>query len=299
MSKNRNLKTARKTKNDEFYTQYSDIAKELPNYKEQLANKIVYCNCDNPKYSNFYKYLKANFHKYNLKSLTTTYFSPDSHTFKTTFDGQNEIVTPLGGHGDFRSPVCISILQESDIIITNPPFSLFRKFIDILTTYNIQFLILGNVNAITYKEVFLQIVDNKLKLGFNRCSSMLFKSIDSVGCISIKARWFTNLDINTNFVRLNLTKRYNINEYPYFDNYNAINVDKTKDIPYDYDGYIGVPITFLDKYNSEQFRIVDALNRYSLLDIQNTNESVMRTKSHSCNIDGKPKYFRIIIKRIK
>ena len=270
MPNNRNLKIAQKAKKDEFYTQYSDIAKELPYYKEQLANKIIYCNCDNPKYSNFYKYLKDNFHEYKLKKLITTYFNPDKYTYKTTFDGQDEIVEPLEGHGDFRSPTCIDILQKSDVVITNPPFSLFRDFVSVLTKYDKKFIIIGSLNAITYKEVFPLLKDNKVWLS-SYLSNIAFRVPDyyeeksnrfwideygkkwrSMGNIC----WFTNFDIPKRHEILPLFKRYNPDEHTKYENYNAINVDKVADIPFDYDGIMGVPITFLDKYNPEQFEII-------------------------------------------
>ena len=270
MPNNRNLNLAKKTKNDEFYTRYEDIAKELPYYKEQLANKIIYCNCDNPKYSNFYKFFKDNFHEYKLKSLIATYFNPDSYTYKTTFDGQSEIVEPLNSYGDFRSPTCIDILQQVDIVITNPPFSLFREFVGVLTKYDKKFIVIGSLNAIAYKEVFPLLKDNKIWLG-SYLSNIAFRVPDYYEEKSNQCRidkdgkkwrsmgnicWFTNLGNPQPSKELNLTKYYNENKYPKYENYNAINVDKVDDIPYDYNGIIGVPITFLTKYNPEQFEII-------------------------------------------
>ena len=293
MKNNKNLQSARKNKNDEFYTQYEDIAKELPYYKEQLAEKIIYCNCDNPKYSNFYKYLKDNFVEYGIKSVIATYFNANKYTYKTVFDGNTEIVEPLNSYGDFRSPICINILQQADIVITNPPFSLFREFLLKLIEYNKKFLIVGNLLGAVNTDICTFIKDNIIKIGYTqRNKNMIFTNTDGEN-IGIKARWFTNLDVNYDFIRLDLTKYYNIDEYPKFDNYDAINVDKTADIPKDYNGLMGVPVSFLDYYNPEQFEIVDAIARYSLID----KESVRR-KLYLSKVDGKSKFSRIIIKRI-
>ena len=270
MPNNRNLNLAKKTKNDEFYTRYEDIAKELPYYKEQLANKIIYCNCDNPKYSNFYKFFKDNFHEYGIKSVIATYFNPDSYTYKTVFDGNTEIVESLNSYGDFRSPTCIDILQQVDVVITNPPFSLFREFVGVLTKYDKKFIIISSLNAIAYKEVFPLLKDNKIWLG-SYLSNIAFRVPDYYEEKSNQCRidkdgkkwrrmgnicWFTNLENTQPLKELNLTKYYNENEYPKYENYNAINVDKVDDIPCDYNGIIGVPITFLTKYNPEQFEII-------------------------------------------
>ena len=270
MSNNRNLNLAKKTKNDEFYTRYEDIAKELPYYKEQLANKIIYCNCDNPKYSNFYKFFKDNFHEYGIKSVIATYFNHDSYTYKTVFDGNTEIVESLNSYGDFRSPTCIDILQQVDVVITNPPFSLFREFVGVLTKYDKKFIIISSLNAIAYKEVFPLLKDNKIWLG-SYLSNIAFRVPDYYEEKSNQCRidkdgkkwrsmgnicWFTNLENTQPLKELNLTKYYNENEYPKYENYNAINVDKVDDIPCDYNGIIGVPITFLTKYNPEQFEII-------------------------------------------
>ena len=313
MSNNKNLRKAKKAKNDEFYTQYADIAKELPYYKEQLADKIIYCNCDNPKYSNFYKFFKDKFEEYKLKSVIATYFNANEYTYKTTFDGTNEVIEPLNSYGDFRSATCRDILSNTDVVITNPPFSLFRDYIAQLIEYDKKFLVLGNMNAITYKEIFSLIKDNKMWLGYsihsgdreflvsNRYSlNAAGYRVDEQGnkYIRVKGvRWFTNLDYPQRYNDLLLDKHYNLEEYPKYDNYNAINVNKTKDIPIDYDELIGVPITFMDKYNPEQFEIVDAIGRYALLDTQGTNENIKKRKSHACNINGKATYFRIVIKR--
>ncbi len=223
---------------------------------------------------------------------------------------QKNTLTLLKGNGDFRSSECIKLLKEADIVVTNPPFSLFREYIEQLMNYKKKFLIIGNQNAITYKEVFSHLKKNEIWLGF-KSGDMSFKVPEyyepkatrywvdetgqkwrSLGNIC----WFTNLDISKRHEKLILYKKYNESEYPKYDNFNAINVNKVAEIPYDYKELMGVPITFMDKYNPKQFIIVDALNRYALLDSQGTNEDVQRRHSHTCNINGKATYYRIVIK---
>ena len=244
MSKNKNLHAAKKAKNDEFYTQYEDIKKEVERYADQLKDKIIYCNCDNEE-SNFYKYFQDNFDILGLKKLI--YFN-----------------------GDFRSEESIEMLKQCDIVITNPMFSLFRIYITQLMEYDKKFLILGNNNAITYKEVFKYIKENKLWLGYTSNKTMSFQLDDSydkwnyikddkkfgnVPAIS----WFTNLDNkkrHIDLIRNVLYKKYNEVDYPKYDNYDAININKVADIPVDYFGYMGVPITYLSNHNPEQFEII-------------------------------------------
>lgn len=290
--KNTILQEAKKNKNDEFYTRYEDIAKELPYYKEQLANKIIYCNCDNPKYSNFYKFFKDNFHEYGIKSVIATYFNPDSYTYKTVFDGRNEIITELDGYGDFRSPVCVDILQECDVVITNPPFSLFREFVKLMCEYNRKYLIIGNIGAISTQYIFALLKNGKINIGYSIHShGMDFivpneydlyaweHRIDDSGIkyINVKGvRWFTNLDVKNNFIPLTLTKEYNSDEYQKFDDINAINVAETGSIPKDYYGLMGVPISFIDRYNPDEFELFDTF---------------------SPHINGKQQFKRIFIKR--
>lgn len=226
---------------------------------------------------------------------------------------KKNILTLLNGDGDFRSQECIELLKESDIVVTNPPFSLFREYVDQLIKYNKNFIIIGNQNAITYKEVFKLISQNKIWLGesihsgdrefripeYYEISSKSLR-IDKDGYKYIRVpgiRWFTNLDVPRRHEKLTLYKKYSPDEYPFYDNYNAINVNVTADIPYDWDGSMGVPITFLDKFNPDQFEIIDALNRYAILDIQKTNKLVRSIKSHTCNINGKSTYFRIVIRK--
>lgn len=286
---NKNLRNANKAKNDEFYTQLPDIEKELGNYKDCLKDKIVFCNCDDPEESNFWNYFALNFEFLGLKKLVSTHYENEKPSYKLEIikdvnnDGKinklDTIKTKLKQNGDFRSPECIEILKEADIIVTNPPFSLFREYVAQLFEYNKKFIIIGNQNAITYKEIFKLIKDNKIWLGQSIHSGdrefrvpahyvihSPSKRVDENGTQYVRVngvRWFTNLDYKERHDELILYKTYfgNENEYPMYDNYDAINVDKTKDIPSDYAGAIGVPITFLDKYSPEQFEIIGLTHR--------------------------------------
>ncbi len=223
-------------------------------------------------------------------------------------------LTLLNGDGDFRSEECIELLKQADIVATNPPFSLFREYVSQLIEYDKKFIIIGNQNAITYKEIFPLLKDNKMWLGLSMNGSNRYFQVpdnypltEKTGKIENGKKyafvksvvWFTNMEHNVRNEKVILFRNYNEEEYPKYDNYNAINVNRVADIPCDYDGLMGVPITFMHKYNPEQFEIIDALNRYALLDIQETNEKVQTMKSHTCNINGVPTYFRIIIKRKK
>ena len=309
---NRNLNAAKEAKKDEFYTQLPDIENELRHYKEHFRGKTVLCNCDDPYESNFFKYFALNFNNLGLKKLMATCYdgSPimGQELQLFTFDDEGEdkriaykveitevtdtngdgvvnladvqyllqndknVLTLLKGHGDFRSAECIEMLKEADIVCTNPPFSLFREYLAQLIKYEKKFLIIGNMNAITYKEVFPLIMKNKLWMGPSITSGdRKFWVPDdyelrAAGCgidetgrkfIRVKGvRWFTNLDHKKRHEELILFKNYNPDDYPKYDNYDAINVNKTQDIPCDYDGVMGVPITFLDKYNPKQFEII-------------------------------------------
>lgn len=311
-SSNKNLRNASKAKKDEFYTQLVDIEKELKRYKEQFRGKVVYCNCDDPFESNFFKYFAANFNALGLKKLITTSYvkSPivggqlplfemeglkpeGKEPFKIEINEVKDLDSdgavglsdiewllkhnanvsmPLKGDGDFRSKECIELLKEADIVVTNPPFSLFREYVAQLVEYNKKFIIIGNVNAITYKECFKLIKDNKMWLGASiHSGDREFRvpdnyPLEAAGCrvddngykyIRVKGvRWFTNLDYEERHNEFTLYKKYSPEEYPKYDNYDAINVDKTTEIPKDYNGVMGVPITFLDKYNPEQFKII-------------------------------------------
>jgi hypothetical protein len=219
----------------------------------------------------------------------------------------------LIGDGDFRSEECIELLKEADFVVTNPPFSLFHEYVAQLMKFSKKFIIIGNVNAITYKDIFKLIMENKIWLGKSiHSGDREFRVPDSYPLeaagfrvdengkkyIRVKGvRWFTNLDFDERHESITLFKNYAPEEYPHYDNFDAIDVSKTIEIPCDYDGPMGVPITFLDKYNPDQFEVLDGLNRYALLDSQGTNENVRQKKSHTCNINGKSTYFRIVIRR--
>lgn len=306
------LQAAKIAKQDEFYTQLDDIAKELKYYKQHFKGKVVLCNCDDPYESNFFKYFALNFNLLGLKKLIATCYNgspiagdelpllfeieesePKKIAYKVEItevqdynnDGavnltdvqyliQNDknVLSLLKGNGDFRSQECIELLQEADIVVTNPPFSLFREYVALLSKYDKKFLIIGNQNALTYKDCFKLISENKMWLGVSIHSGdrefmipptyeVRSKSlrVDAKGNRYIRVvgvRWFTNLDYPQRHEDLVLYKTYNPEEYPTFENYNAINVNKTGDIPIDYEGIMGVPITFMDKYNPDQFEIL-------------------------------------------
>ena len=330
---NRNLRTAKKSKKDEFYTQLTDIEQELKHYKKHFKDKIVYCNCDDPRISNFFHYFSYNFEYLGLKKLITVcYKNQNRNLFSQNNSEQaiyleyngdknkNYIPDPeeieikyLKGDGDFRSKESIELLKQADIVVTNPPFSLFRKFVAQLDKYEKKFLIIGNINAITYKEIFPLIKENKLWLGasihsgdreFAVPDDYPLKAagyrVDNKGkkFIRIKGvRWFTNLDNTNRNEELILYKQYNPEEYPKYDNYNAINVDKTKEIPIDYEGVMGVPITFIDKYNPDQFEILSS-NDFRLNDAVPFKEHGL-IKDKDGTINGKAKYVRILIKNRK
>jgi hypothetical protein len=285
---NNNLQEAKKAKKDEFYTQLSDIERELKYYKHHFKDKIVYCNCDDPRVSNFFHYFSYNFEKLGLKKLITTCYKNQSMDLFSQNDSEqaiyleyvgdkngnnvpdpNEIgIKYLKGDGDFRSKESIELLKQADIVVTNPPFSLFREYVAQLIEYDKKFVIVGHQNAIKYKEIFPLIRDNKIWLGYgfkggaghfiNEHYEDYATATDrKEGMIRVSGvHWFTNLEINKRHEDLILYKKYTPEEYPKFENYDAINVNVTKDIPVDYDGMIGVPITFMDKYNPDQFEII-------------------------------------------
>lgn len=250
--KNVNLHKARKTKNDEFYTFYEDIQKEIENYKDYLENKIVYCNCDNPEYSQFWKYFKDNFRELKIKKLISTYLSEEA--YKTVYNGTTIEKTKLIGNGSFNSKECLNILKEVDVVITNPPFSIFSEYISSLIDNNKKFLVIGNKNAVIYKDVFPYIRDNKVSLGFNNITKFYqpdgeIKKFGNIG-------WFTNIKSKHKKKPLLLTEEYNNNKYKKYYNFDAINVDRLVDIPKDYCDVMGVPITYIDYHNEEMFDIV-------------------------------------------
>ena len=322
MAGNKSLNAAAAAKQDEFYTQLSDIEKELRHYRKHFAGKTVLCNCDDPFESNFFKYFVLNFNRLKLKKLIATCYagSPIVYTqmnfvgdeeevvrierekkpykvevtqvYDTTGDGGVDMLDVaelfhmgknslelLDGDGDFRSPECLELMDEADIVVTNPPFSLFRDYVALLMEHEKKFVIIGNQNATKYKEIFPYFVSNQIWLGYNN-GDMAFRvpayfepretrywqdetgqKWRSLGNIA----WFTNLDIKKRHEELILVKRYTPDEYPHYDNYNAIEVSKTADIPYDYAGLMGVPITYLAIHNPDQFEIVGLSDRDSPL----------------------------------
>lgn len=332
---NEDFNKAKNSKKDEFYTQLSDIEKELKHYKSHFKDKVVYCNCDDPRVSNFFHYFSYNFEKFGLKKLITTcyknqnadlfsqnnsekavYLEYEGDKNKNKIPDLEEIgIKHLKGDGDFRSNESIELLKQADIVVTNPPFSLFREYVSKLIEYDKKFLIIGNVNSISYKEIFKLIKENKLWLGASIHSgdrefgvpedyplNAAGYRVDENGkkFIRVKGvRWFTNLDYSERHEELILYKQYNTNEYPRYDNYNAINIDKTKEIPIDYDGIMGVPITFLDRYNPEQFEIIGSdyeVKEGLLPEIVNPN---WKGKIDRGYVNGKRMYARLLIKNKK
>ena len=293
MSKKANLAAAKKAKNDEFYTQLVDIENEVKHYKPHFKGKVVLCNCDDPKESQFAKYFRSNFHHLGLKKLIITHYKDTNLSKAAPYrldyvpakskKGRNTTKSTkmkLVGDGDFRSPEAVAALSEADIVVTNPPFSLFREYIDQLITHDKKFLVIGNMNAITYKEVFKLIQQDKVWLGNShpktfRQPNNTFKTFGNI-------EWFTNLPHKKRNDSITLYKTYTPQEFPKYDNYNAIEVSKVADIPVNYSGEMGVPITFLGKYNPKQFEIVRFRKGNDDKDL---------------SIKGKFPYFRIVIKR--
>lgn len=281
---NKDLRKANLEKNDEFYTQLSDIENELKYYKDQLKNKTIFCNCDDPKESNFVKYFSMNFEHLGLKKLIATHYKEANlftqeppYKLEYTGDKNNnripdpeEFITEMIGTGDFKNKESIELLEKSDIVVTNPPFSLFREYVAQLIKYKKKFLIMGNQNAITYREIFKLIKKNQMWIGESLNGKNILFQIPNYYKSYYKiingkkyafpkgVIWFTNLDVPKRSKELVLYKKYYgfEKEYPMYENYDAINVDRTNQIPKDYDGKIGVPITFLHKYNPNQFEIV-------------------------------------------
>ena len=304
MSNNTNLNIAKSAKNDEFYTRFEDIEKELKNYKDFFRGKVVYCNCDRvdgDNRSNFFVYFAENFKEFGLKRLICTSYNKGGKGRLCIYDDETNLnnIIDMDGDGDFRSEECVKWLKKCDVVVTNPPFSLFRDFMAQLVRYGKKFLIIGNKNAITYKEIFPLIKDNKLWLGISapKAYSTPLKEVENEktqykenGVVYQKFGnhgWFTNIEHSKRNLPIDLYKKYNPKEYPKYDNYDAINVDKTSDIPMDYDGVMGVPITFLDKYCPTQFEIV-GLDRY-------VEGNTMPNKR--MHINGKEIYARILIRR--
>ena len=339
MAKSDNLRKAKEAKDDEFYTRISDIEKEVKNYKSQFEGKTVFCNCDDPFESNFFKYFAMNFNALKLKKLIVTCYatSPITGEQLSLFDLNYDVKAPsakhpykiiinsvedinkdgafnmadiemlvrtkentlalLKGDGDFRSPECIKLLKESDIICTNPPFSLWREYIAQIMEYNKQFLIIGNINNVNYKEIFPLVKANKIWFGYNTVKEFDRPdgSVQKFGNVC----WYTNLDVKKRHEKIDLYKKYNPEEYPSYDNFNGIDVSSVAEIPVDYYGYMGVPGSFLDKYNPEQFRIIG-------IGTGDTAKTIGITKNHrgrtdlAYTINGihKCPFNRIIIQRI-
>ena len=261
MAANANLHKAKNAKNDEFYTQLTDVSKELMHYKQHFKDKIVFCNCDDPTWSAFWKYFHLNFEALGLKKLISTHYDKTEPTYKMEYTGSNDndievgVKTPLEGNGDFRNQECLDLLDEADIVVTNPPFSLFREYVAVLMEHEKKFLIIGNKNAITYKEIFPLLKNDAVWIGYESPSK--FDTPQGITKkISGLSRWFTNLDIKKRHEKLILWKNYSPEEYPHYENFDAIEVDKIANIPCDYDGMMGVPKTFMDNYNPEQFEII-------------------------------------------
>ncbi|MXZ42755.1 MAG: modification methylase [Caldilineaceae bacterium SB0666_bin_21] len=344
MSLNENLHEARRQKNDDFYTQLSDIENELRHYTGHFRGKVVYCNCDDPRVSNFFHYFSYNFERLDLKKLVTACYKNQNRDLFSFHDSERAIwleyngntkggrvpdVEDIGiyefrGDGDFRSAESIKLLKQADIVVTNPPFSLFREYVAQLVEYGKKFLIIGNQNAITYKELFPLIRENKIWLDPSIKSgdrefgvpkhyplTAATNRIDEDGnkFVRVKGvRWFTNLDYPQRHENLILYKQYSPEEYPAYDNYNAINVDKTAEIPKDWDGAMGVPITFLDKHNPEQFEVLGITDRdnnsglktkeYTSADVPNfgnlNRRGVIKVGDHY-----KPTYVRLLVRRVQ
>ena len=318
---NKNLTAAKRAKNDEFYTRLTDVEKELIHYRPHFKDKTVFLNCDDPTYSAFWRHFHKLFAVYGLKKLIATHYEYDEnvHSYAMVYEGgsDNDVSTgiriELEGNGDFRSDGCIEFLKESDIVVTNPPFSLFREYVAQLVEYGKKFLIIGNMNAITYKEIFPLLKDGVMWLGNKSLGSEMYFHVSSeyqnwlrenktegsaykivnnelMGRMAA-ACWFTNLDIKKRHEELFLSSTYykkdgfvpqaSLDRWPHYDNYDAIEVSKVKDIPVDYAGVMGVPITFLDKYNPEQFEIIKFRKGDDDKDL---------------SVNGKCPYFRILIR---
>ncbi len=314
-AKNANLNKAGLAKEDEFYTKITDIEKEMRHYKEHFRGKIIFCNCDDPQESNFWRYFELNFDELGLKKLVSTHFETEKPSYKleltADIDGDGKITskdiikTPLKQNGDFRSPECIEILKEADIVITNPPFSLFKEYVEQLIEYKKKFIIIGRETAITNKTIFTYLRDGLAWLGYNN-GDMEFVVPDYYEPRATRYReengikyrsmgniiWLTNIDIPKRHDDIPVFKSYNQVEYQKYDNYDAINVNKMVDIPADYDGIMGVPITLFHKHNPDQFEIIGLLagNIKGLAGIPS------KTGKDGPYIDGKLKFGRILVR---
>jgi hypothetical protein len=327
---NNNLHKARKNKNDEFYTQIEDINAEMKHYEQHFKGKTIYMNCDDPTWSNFWRYFHIEFERLGLKKIIATHYDNNEPTYKMEYTGGDDndikvgVKTPLEGNGDFRNQECLDLLDEANIVVTNPPFSLFREYVACLVENDKKFIIIGSKVCIGYKEVFPLIKENKMWVGAKSMSGSLWfetpadyeskndKIIDGKRLTPIACCWFTNLAIKKRHEWLKTTYMYAKKDelypelYPKYDNYDAINVDKVSEIPMDYDGVMGVPITFMDKYNPEQFEILGITCRgYSpeyrtkLYDTEHYEKANDLNGSGCILVNGKPKmlYSRVLIRK--
>lgn len=304
-TKNSNLQKAKVAKNDEFYTKLSDIENELKHYREHFKGKVVFLNCDDPKKSNFWRFFsEMNFEFLGLKRVISTHFESDIKSYKLeTFLNEEGMLTtvetPLIGNGDFRSPESVELLKQADIVVTNPPFSLFREYIDQLIEHDKKFLVVGSLNAITYKEVFKHILNEKLWLGVNYVKEFILPSGDTQKFGNIL--WFTNLEHKKRREEIVTFAEYNDEEYPTYDNYDAINVDKVAFIPKNYYGAMGVPITYLMRHNPSEYKIVGCMEPCIALSKLEKREGFKLLKSRQTKVNGIPcqkTYHRILIQRI-
>ncbi len=353
MAKNASLKKASKAKQDEFYTQLSDIEAEIRHYKEHFRDKVIFCNCDDPFESNFFKYFAMNFNFLGLKKLVATSFSESpvagkqlplfdvkglvvkntdaKHPYKIEItevtdenaDGAVDLadveyliknkknaLSLLSGDGDFRSTECIDLLKEADIVVTNPPFSLFREYVAQLMEYNKKFIVIGSKNAITYRDIFKVIKEGRMWLGNGFPNGNAFFRVPDeysrewvagvynpeTGLVKFRnVGWFTNLDFDKRHESITVYKNYTATEYPRYDNYDAINVDKVSDIPCNYDGVMGVPITFLDRHNPKQFEIIGLIAG----NIKGLAGIPTKTGKDGPYLNGKLKYGRILIRGLQ
>jgi adenine-specific methyltransferase EcoRI-like protein len=327
---NRSLRAAKAIKQDEFYTQLTDIEKELRHYTEHFKGKTVLCNCDDPRVSNFFHYFTYNFERLGLKKLITTcYKNQDSNLFSTheanrglylEYNGDksgnrvprhSEIgVHELKGDGDFRSAECVALLKEADIVVTNPPFSLFREYVEQLNEHDKKFLVIGNHNAITYKEIFASIKEDRMWLGYTHPVAFIvpdhyemravrsWRDENGTNWRSLgNACWFTNLDIQKRHEELITVRTYTTEEYPPYDNYNAIEVSRYKDIPGDYEGVMGVPVTFLEHYNPAQFEIVGSDYEVKQGRLPELVKPEWIGKVDRGYVKGKRRYARILVRK--
>lgn len=332
-SANSNLHKAKNSKKDEFYTQLSDIERELKHYKNHFKDKVVFCNCDDPRISNFFHYFSYNFEKLELKKLIATCYKNQNADLFSQNNSEKAIyleyngdkngdsipnpeeigIRELHGDGDFRSKESIELLKQADIVVTNPPFSLFREYVAQLIEYNKKFLIIGDQNAITYKEVFKLIKENKIWTGVDNGGTKWFevpyhydiatesrKKVEDGRKYFSKGSifWFTNLETEKRYENLILYKNYNKEDYPQYDNYKAININRVADIPVDYKGVMGVPITFVDKYNPNQFEIL-GLSASAGYDEEVVGIPFIGDKDARPLINGQNTYARIFIRNLK